>query len=328
MSPDSVKSIRINTIFRQLRPFLFLIGIVFFVGLTIRSWDETKNFLENIKWIPFFLSVLIGILDQVVASLFFQQLLKKYGMAVPYQAVGKMYFYGQMSKYIPGRFWAVLYQRSFVEMSGATVSLFFANVELLISFMIRNTIIGFSLILISIQMVFALIVYFVGAFGFVFVGRTDWVVRGLQWIGERLKRQIGSADRISFQPHYTLLFLYYIFATITFLSSNILMMYAAFGLKPADSFLYIAFLGIAWVIGALTIVVPAGFGVREIVFVGLANLAGVDASVEVLTSIAVVYRFWLVLQEIGGLFFAFSIVKIAKKHRFPFGEDQISSNNL
>ena len=46
---------------------------------------------------------------------------------------------------------------------------------------------------------------------------------------------------------------------------------------------------------------PAGLGIREIVFIFLAQSSGQSASVEVLAAIAVVARFWLVLQELIGV---------------------------
>jgi uncharacterized membrane protein YbhN (UPF0104 family) len=311
MTPGSTQSPGINKVIRHLvRPILFIIGLIFFIVLAIRGWEETRQFLSAIKWGFFLLSVLIGILDHVVVSIFFQALLRKYGMRLPYYTVGRMYFFGQMSKYIPGRFWNVLYQRSFVPRYGATLSLFLVNVETLAAFIFRNAFIGLTLMLVTIQAVAALLIYFLGASGFVFVGHTSRVVRTLHWTADRLKKPFDDTESIVEEVKPGWLFLIYLLATFTFLTSNLLMMYAAFNFSPAESYIYIAYLGIAWVIGVITIFVPAGMGVREVVFLSLANVSGTTLSVETLTAIAVVYRFWHVLQELGGVVFAYLLTRM------------------
>ncbi len=286
---------------RPIRSILFLLGIIFFSILTVNSWQETKEFLSGVKWFLFLVAILLGIADHIVVSLVFQSFLKKYGMVVTYSSVGKMYFYGQMSKYIPGRFWNVLYQRSFVQIPGATGSLLFTNIELLAGFIIRNTAIAITLILAGLQVVLAVGVYLSGAVGFWLIGRSTFIVYSIRWIANKIKRPLGEKYQIAHKPESLYMFFLYLLATMTFLSSNFLMMYATFNFSVKESFPYIAFLSLAWVVGVITLVVPAGMGVRELVFVTLASMSGANHSLEALAAIAVVYRFWHILQEIGGM---------------------------
>jgi uncharacterized membrane protein YbhN (UPF0104 family) len=286
--------------------------------LAINSWHETKEIVLDVKWFLFFVAVILGIVDHFIVSLVFQTFLKKYNMAVPYSSVGKMYFFGQMSKYIPGRFWNIVYQRSFIEKTGAISSLFVVNIELLAVFMVRNIIISLVLIFAGIEIFLAVGIYASGVLGFWLIGRSGLLVRGLYWLGERVKRPIGEIQCHANLPDHCYLFILYIAATITFLSSNFLMMYATFNYIIDASYLYIAFLGLAWVIGVLTFVIPAGIGVREVAFVALASLSGVNVSLETLAAIAIVHRFWHILQEIGGLLFV-ALLSLLKRYRIFCG---------
>jgi glycosyltransferase 2 family protein len=302
-----------TTLYQWLRPLIFFLGLTFFVALVANSWQETRTFLSNITWNLFLIAAIIGIADHFIVSLVFQRLLKKYNVSVAYPVVGKMYFYGQMAKYIPGRFWSILYQRSFVELPGATSALLFTNVELLAMFIVRNTFTALALLLAGVGIALGAGVYAVGALVFWVVGRSDSISRVVYWIANYISYPMEERELVANSSNRFGLPFLYLMATITFLSSNFLMMYATFNFSMTESYLYIAFLGLAWVIGVLTIVVPAGIGVRELTFVALAGLSGAPLSLETLTVIAVVYRFWHMLQEVGGVLLASLVSKLRSR---------------
>jgi glycosyltransferase 2 family protein len=302
-----------TTLYQWLRPLIFFLGLTFFVALVANSWQETRTFLSNITWNLFLIAAIIGIADHFFVSLVFQRLLKKYNVSVAYPVVGKMYFYGQMAKYIPGRFWSILYQRSFVELPGATSALLFTNVELLAMFIVRNTFTALALLLAGVGIALGAGVYAVGALVFWVVGRSDSISRVVYWIANYISYPMEERELVANSSNRFGLPFLYLMATITFLSSNFLMMYATFNFSMTESYLYIAFLGLAWVIGVLTIVVPAGIGVRELTFVALAGLSGAPLSLETLTVIAVVYRFWHMLQEVGGVLLASLVSKLRSR---------------
>ncbi|MBE9563224.1 MAG: hypothetical protein IMF12_10225 [Proteobacteria bacterium] len=78
-------------------------------------------------------------------------------------------------------------------------------------------------------------------------------------------------------------------------------MFAVFNFSMVQSANYIAYLGIAWIVGVLSFFIPGGMGVRELVFVILANSVSNEVSLEMLSSIAVISRFWIILQELTGI---------------------------
>ena len=87
--------------------------------------------------------------------------------------------------------------------------------------------------------------------------------------------------------------------------ANYLLLNAGFGFTTRESTLFIAFFSIAWVVGVATFIMPAGIGVREAVFVLLATQLGQSYSLKTLATIAIMYRFWQIFHEVGGLIVAF-----------------------
>jgi uncharacterized membrane protein YbhN (UPF0104 family) len=89
--------------------------------------------------------------------------------------------------------------------------------------------------------------------------------------------------------------------SVVYVVSYSLMLHSVFGFDYTTSLTFTAYLGLAWVVGVLSIVSPGGLGVREAVFIMMAHASGVAVTLELLSVIAVVSRLWLVAQEIVGV---------------------------
>lgn len=287
----------------KLRPILFLAGLAFFLALVFQSRQETQAILARIHWPLFLLSVLIAVADNILFSILFQQLLLKYNFPLRYTQVGQMYFLGQMAKYIPGRFWSVLYHATFVDAPGATGAMLAANLDLTAVTLLRNIFIAAALLLFFQQAWWAGAAFLVGAIAFWYLSRSCWITRifaiVLRFFHLRGITLRACVENLSGKTA----FLINSGTWAAFLAANFMVMRAALGFTWEQSALYIAYFGLAWVIGVLSFVVPAGFGIRELVFVLLAqNFGHTQAlSTETLAAIAIVYRFWQICHEIGGL---------------------------
>ncbi len=294
-----------------LRPLLFFVGFTFFVILIVRSWSETQLILQTLNWPLFILSILIAVMDNVLFSFLFQQLLTKYGFHIAYPQTGQMFFYGQMAKYIPGRFWSVFYHSTFLQRTGATKTMLFTNLDLTVVVILRIIFIMIALILFQWSLLISLLTVVVGTAAFWFFTRSCWIVR-LSHILFRDKRvEInGSQCRAKIDNWFVILIS--IFSWITFLTANFLLMKSAFGYTVAEAIPYIVYFGIAWIVGVISFILPAGIGIREITFIFLAQTFNQNqvVTVELLTAIAIVYRFWQILLEFGSLGIGFILSKI------------------
>ena len=290
-----------------IRPALFLLGLTFFAILFVNSWNEIKQILQTLNWYLFFLSALFALLDNVLFSFLFQSLLTKYGFHIDYPRIGKMYFYGQMAKYIPGRFWSILYHATFLKQRGATSAVLFANLDLTAVVILRNLAIAMALVLFYYQIWLAGIMFILGSFAFWHLSKSCWLANILRFVAGQFKTFSQNISSCVTCPNNKNVLLISTSSWVTYLVANFLVMKAAFNLPTEQAALYVAYFSIAWVIGVISFVVPAGIGVREITFIFLAQYMnqGQAVGVEFLAAIAIVYRFWHIILELGGLYIGF-----------------------
>ena len=297
-----------------IRPALFFIGLVFFAFLIIRSWQETQNILRTLNWPLFLLSALIAVADNALFSFLFQTLLTKYNFYIDYPRIGQMYFYGQIAKYIPGRFWSVFYHATFLQRPGVTKIMLFANLDLTAVGMLRNVVIAIALILFYRQAWLAGIVFVLGSLAFWYFSKSCWIARIFQFVTRHLKSSSDNISRCTTSNNNKNILLINVGTWTTYLTANFLLMKAAFNLPVEEAAPYIAYFALAWVVGAISFIVPAGIGIREITFVYLVRYMGQGqvTGIETITAIAIVYRFWLILMELGGLGIGFILSRFKK----------------
>ncbi|MCP4140681.1 MAG: hypothetical protein GY755_10400 [Chloroflexi bacterium] len=316
MISSTPKTQRDNKFYKNiLRSILFFVGFVFFIILVYRSWNEIQSVLQTLNWPLFILSIWIALLDAILISLLFQQILKKYDFNIDYPRVGQMFFYGQIAKYIPGRLWSVFYHATFLQRPGATKVILFANLDLMAVSVLRSFIISVTLILCQWNILVALTITILGIITFWLLTRSCWISYIFQALFQRNetnKTALCQSKIDNFIVH-----LIGILNWVTFLLAHFLVMHSAFGFSLLESTQYIAYFGISWVIGVLSFFFPAGIGVREITFIFLAQTFNQDQSVtlELLTAIAIIYRFWEILLGFGNVSIGFALSKFYQKEQ-------------
>jgi len=297
-----------------LRPLLFIVGVGFFILLIIQSRKETSAILSSINWPFFLISALIAVGDNIIISFLFRSLLQKYGFALDYPRIGEMYFFGQMAKYIPGRFWSILYHATFLDRPGATKATLFANLDLTAVMLWRNIAIAGALIAFYQNFWLAGIVFAAGTAVFWQLSRSCWLTTITQFVMRWLKRD-GNGRLCTPNQNATPIWVISLLTWIAFLGANFLLMQAALGYEARQAAFYIAYFGLAWVVGVISFIIPAGVGVREVTFIFLAQTFGQgnDTTIATLAAIAVVYRFWQVLHEVGGLAVGFILNRYRRR---------------
>ena len=81
-----------------------------------------------------------------------------------------------------------------------------------------------------------------------------------------------------------------------------------------NSFVYIFNYSIAWIVGVITLVAPAGAGVREVVFVSLSSMSNNANNLNELLAVAISIRIWQLLVDILGLSIFWGVVKNKNKN--------------
>jgi len=292
---------------KTLRAALFIIGLGFFLGMLVVSWEEMGYYLTRINWPLFILSILLGMLDFGVAGNVFDKLLRKFSIELEFPLSYKMYIYGQAAKYIPGRLWNVLFHLSYLDKPNSTLILLVVNIEHLLMFMVRNLGLGLVMLLAGFSWLATLGVYVAFLIIFELTGRSGKLLSLVLGIVRRfnLSRTTIELEKLNTIPEKPVFAYSYLLATLTFIIPNLLFLYAVFGISLETAWINAAVFSISWVCGALTIFVPAGIGVREVIFVFLVTLSGLSVETATLTAIAVSYRFWGILQELACVVFTY-----------------------
>lgn len=293
-----------------LRPLFLLGGLAFFVGVIMSNWQQAQPLFSRIRWPFFALSILLAVLDNLVFSVVFHWLLQKYRLMARYGRVAEMFFLGQLAKYIPGRFWSFVYQATYFEQPRASVPIFFANLELTAVSIWRGLIIGGLLLGFIASPWSAVPLLLLGAAGFFLLMRGNWLPRLLVLL--RRKQSAFETDTPARQISAAQIALAYGGTVLLYLLANYGLLVYGFQFPWSDATLFIAFFSVAWVVGVLAFVMPAGIGVREAVFVFLAAQMGSDYSLETLTTIAIIYRFWQLFHEVGAVLLGLGFRRLSR----------------
>ncbi len=277
---------------------LLVSGLVFILFLVQRSWGQIVELLGQANWLLFVVSVFVGITGTLASSMLFRVLLEKHGLYLPSDTTHRIFYFGQVAKYVPGKVWGILYQIAAVDKQGASVGVTSTNLDLMLVTILTNVSIAVALLVAPVTVP--------GSIGILLLGiLMALVVSASPATGKLLRRLMPKTyvqgPALS-SPDWKALFFrigtYYIVVLITDVLSYFLMMNAVFGFTLQESTNYMAYLLIAWVAGVFAILVPAGVGVRELVFIGFGVTMMTNVSIELLGSIAVISRIWQITQDL------------------------------
>lgn len=257
----------------------------------------------------FVVSIFIGIFGTTVSAVYFKKLLEKHGTFLPNALVIKMHMVSQIAKYIPGKIWGMAYQISHTSGISSAKSIVISNMEMMIGVMLLTTFISLFLLAYLFEPVLSPIAFLFGLFSFVLFFRFNLVDIFLMKVSKKY-RHLKTQENIGSQlvkNELIITSLIYVLFALSYIFGNLFMLISVFHFTVDESLIYIVLLSGAWLAAVFAIIVPAGMGVREVIFVAASSYINPDASLEILTSIAVVSRFFQIFQEILGMFISFLI---------------------
>ena len=274
--------------------FLLLAGVGFVVYLIVNNWPEVKDAILNSSQTLFLLSILLGLSGNFGFALLFSDLIKKYDYSTHNGTFIRMFYLSQIAKYIPGKIWTYLYQISKLATPGATFIVINANIELFFFSTLINSSIGIGLFFLTNN-------YFLSVLAIIFGFATSIFLREIillsvlpKFLKERFadsfNTSVGCKVRIRTILACWILCMFFAFSQFILLSS--IYSFSIISFLEILSFLYIS-----WVISLFVIIVPAGIGVKELVFIFLASYSEKFDS-GVIASIAIISRFWYVVLDI------------------------------
>lgn len=304
-----------SVLLKIIRTFLLILGLLFIAILIFHSWKEIQHILKETNPELFVLSILCAFTGNLILTILFRNSLRKYGCEITTCMTNKLFFYGQIAKYVPGKIWSIVFQKSLIEKAGTMRAILFSNIDLLAISMVINATIALCLILFNISLAFPLLIYVTGVIACIIVSRSRLISKLASAILMKFKQLEKDTPLHKNTLNNMFITICYSATWFSYLIAWFLVLSASFGLSIKESSVYIAFLCLSWIIGILAFFVPVGMGVREGVFIALARYAGIDAPLETLAAIAVITRLWLIIQDIGGASIIF--LRNLTKNAFP-----------
>lgn len=283
--------------FKKIASILIPLILIFFLLQTITSnWHEVLIYLNNFQTIPFVASFLILLLIYPESAFAWYNLIKMLGVKISLQNALYIWVISNTSRYIPGAIWqyvgrvelgqqmgitrkdgilAVLYETLLIVASGCLISLFIVeywNIVGIQSYIILlGTMIPFILIHPIISKKLLLI------------------------LAKLTKKEQFSIIPLKMRDYVLVLPLFLVNFLINGLALTFLI-YAFTGNFEIEKLFFVSGVyALSWLIGYFSIFAPGGLGVTEIT---LALLLSLQMPLSLASTIAIIYRFLLVIAEL------------------------------
>ncbi len=224
-----------------------------------------------------------------------------------YLDTAKMHFGGQVAKYLPGKIWGLVYQATLKSDSVPLGHIVQGNIVLYALGVVSVVFSSLALIVYPISLLIAVVVLFAGAVLSAFCMSSDHLYRLIQRFS-RLSARFelsNAAPRTDFSVP-TRIGVYFALI-LTYVLSNVFLLNSFFDFDIHQALRLSAYLGIAWLAGIIVAISPSGFGVREVVFIGIGQVSD-ENSFELYASIAIVARVIQVMQDLLSAFLVPGIV--------------------
>lgn len=300
---------------RLLSTALVVVAVVWLSVLLVRDRDTLVEFFAGLRpvhvvWIA--ASVLVGALSNVGNLIIFRRFLALNSKVhYPWVPLTSLFFASQVVRYLPGRFWGVVYQIGELKKTIPSMAILRTNLDQMLFSLGINAIVSGSLVLAFWMYPAAGIAAFVAAAGLLLVVLHQNVPdRLLEWFGRRMPEKFSAyLEAARTREPYTLtslcqLMLIKSVAWVVYLGAWVLLFQGLPGIAEVSPILLCGQYTLSWVLGFLSAFTPGGLGVREAVFVFLGTGT---VSASALALLAILLRFWLMLVDLA-LFAAAALI--------------------
>ena len=272
--------------------------------LVYSAGDDLADAIRNASILFLGLAYLATLAQNVTLWLVFHASIAAGGH---YLATARMHFGGQVAKYLPGKVWGLVYQATLKSDDMPVGHIVQGNIVLYALGVVSVVFACLALIAYPLSLVIAAIVLFAGAAVSAFAMSSDHLYRIIQRFSRlsarfELTNAVPKTD-ISIATRAGV----YVVLIVTYVLSNVFLLYAFFDVDIHQALRLSAYLGIAWLAGVVVAVSPSGLGIREAVFIGIGQITD-ENSFELYASIAIVARVIQVIQDLISAFLVPGIV--------------------
>lgn len=261
-------------------------------------------------------AIIIGVISNALVGILFSDMVAK---SAPDIEIGRRisaYYYSQVAKYIPGRVAALLVQRSVLAGPRASAATIVSNLELMAITCGLCSAAALTM-LIGMRTVTGAAVVAAAA-----VASGAWFMR-LDWgpLVRRMQRMLPAYRSAAALPPTAVqtgnIRAVVLSASVLILpaASSYVLLVRGLNLDAALATPLTALLLLSWVGGMLAVVFPAGIGIRELIFFGLAGTLRQAPTAELMAGVALASRLAQVLTDAAGVLLFLVFRKFAKNGR-------------
>lgn len=300
---------------------LIFFTLLWFFYVLYRERALIENMLSNLDFFNFlwlFLSLICGCISSSVLILIFKKILSENsGVHYPLKKLVYIYFIGQLIRYLPGRFFGVLYQMNEIKSKIPPWIILKANIEFMILSLILNFVFsGAMMVYYHYSFIKAFIFFFVGVIGVIiyfnykiverclFVFRKMIPEKGMCFLNKLFSNKVFSLRLcVNFILVYLISWIFYLMGW-----ESLKHVFPRF--DNINMYLLCAHYTLAISIGIMSMITPGGLGVRETVFM---LFVGETLSASILGFMSVFLRLWM--MSIDLLLFIIAVLFFSEKSK-------------
>ncbi|MGV6826000.1 MAG: lysylphosphatidylglycerol synthase domain-containing protein [bacterium] len=269
------------------------------------DWHQMASAFVPDSWYFLAISCFMVCISMFLYAVNFHQFLSVLNQkAVSLRLSLSLHFSSQLVRYMPGRFWGFAYQLSASRGKLPAATITRANIDMMILATVASFVIPVLVLVIEsvIPVIWGLLVV-VGSLAIIgicvrFLSEVDWHRKVNSWNlpSERIKKFIVALGAIRYRPAalaritFVHLISWCAYVVAWFMLARVFPV-----LEDANPIVLCALYSIAWIVGYVTAITPAGLGIRELTFYALAEPF---ASTEQIAFIVVFARVWLMAIEV------------------------------
>lgn len=294
---------------------LMIAGFLWLGWLLVRDSTDLLAMLRDADWNWLTVSLILGSLSIFLNTPVFYMLLREqHGLvekpSFPYAM--SLFFIGQVIRHLPGRFWGMAYQINRSRFQIYPLTLIKVNLDLmlihlnlqvfssliiLLSYILENIVIGF-------------IAFLVWSIFFISSLRLNWAYAFLRilkyFIPENISNRLNNhiPEKISNYSWSVVVRIWFVMVVsrVAYLLAWQTFPHVFSDLAMEKMIVLCATYSLAWVVGFLSMITPAGLGIREVVFI---SLSGDMLSVSNTAFLALFVRAWLLVIDFLMVFLVF-----------------------
>lgn len=287
---------------------LYTIGLLFIIYIICQAWPELLVQLPHLDLYFIVLSIIAFFLHTLIGCGLLNKIFITSGLTVSYAHTCKIFYLSQPAKYLPGVIWGFALQASLVKSEGAMKKVTLSNIKYLLFIVSFFFFFSISILLFE-KLYLVSLILIVAAYIFTSLIKNFSFIDILPTYFRKLVPSLYESENRKMDVPTLQIFVICMTLFITYALSISSITLSFYQFSFYESLEVAIYQCLAWVVGIVTFVVPAGMGVREAAFLLISSFTD-NFSTEQMQAIAILTRSIQMFQDIALSLVVLVLVKL------------------